>query len=73
MMLYRCESCNRKMFEKRAVCPECHGESFSEVEAGTPEPIVTSLLAVTPEGFEDSYLLVLARTGGTKVLIRARP
>ncbi len=58
------------MFERRAVCPECRGESFSESEAGEPQTIVSSLLTVTPEGFEDSYDLAVGKLGRTLAIYR---
>lgn len=70
MKLWRCEDCGREMFELRAVCPSCKGERFSEKESEGIEDIVSSRLSVTPSGFEDSYDIVIGRTGGVTVIYR---
>ncbi len=70
MKVFRCETCANEMFERRAVCPGCLGEKFTETEAGEPEPLVSSKLTVTPAGFEDSYELIIARLGKTKAIYR---
>lgn len=58
------------MFELRGVCPSCRGERFSEKDSEGMEEIVSSRLSVTPSGFEDSYDLVIGRTGGVHVIYR---
>ena len=70
MMLYECRSCGRKGFEKRAVCPSCWGEAFSETNSRTVITMVSSELAVTPSGFADNYELALGQADGAKVLFR---
>lgn len=70
MIMYRCSSCGRESFGKRAVCPVCRGEEFTEAEPGKPSMMVSSRLTVTPEGFDDSYTLVLGQVNGVKLLYR---
>ncbi len=70
MIVYRCDKCGNEMFERRAVCHACLGELFVEVDAGEPEPFVSSRLTVTPAGFEDSYELTIAKLGKTKAIYR---
>ncbi len=70
MNVYRCETCGNEIFERRAVCPGCLDERFVEVESGEPEPFVSSMLTVTPAGFEDSYELIIGTLGKTKAIYR---
>ncbi len=66
MNVFRCEGCGREGFERRAVCPECFREVFSETDAGEPEALVSSLLLVTPQGFGESYEIVIGALGRTR-------
>lgn len=68
MKLYRCSGCGETAFELRAVCRKCLGEEFSEVESGEPETVVSSLLTVTPAGFDDAYTIAVGRIGSAGVL-----
>ncbi len=70
MKIIRCETCGNEAFERRAVCRQCFGERFEEVEAGEPQPVVAAKLTVTPEGFEDSYELIVGTLGRTKAIYR---
>lgn len=70
MKVVRCETCGNEAFEVRAVCQKCFGERFAEVEAGEPKPVVSVLLTVTPEGFEDSYEVVVGTLGRTRAIYR---
>ena len=70
MIIYRCRSCGREGFEKRAICPSCRGEEFYETDSQTVIALVVSELTVTPSGFEDRYKLALGTADGAKVLYR---
>lgn len=70
MIMYRCSSCGRESFGKRAICPACRGEQFTENEPGKPSVLFSSELTVTPAGFEDSYILVIGQVNGVNMLYR---
>lgn len=70
MKIYRCASCGDEMFERRAVCRRCRGESFVEEEAGEPQVLVSAMLTVTPAGFEDAYEIVVGSLGRTRAIYR---
>ncbi len=70
MNVFRCTGCGAELFERRASCPSCFGESFEEVDAGEPEAIVSSRLTVTPEGFADSYDLFIGKLGKARAIYR---
>lgn len=68
MKLFVCTRCGRTSFVRRCVCPDCLSEEFRESECTEPVERVSSVLNVTPPGFEDILVLVMGTCNGSAVI-----
>ncbi len=70
-MIYVCKNCNYTFWVKRARCPKCSSSEFNEIKVNEGDVIQSWRLNATPDGFENSYFLLLVKVGSAKVFCRS--